>query len=466
MEAVPGGVLVSGTDESLWRAVLQSRVAETARLRLSEPFHAPDVQSLDARLRDLPWGDCLRHGVGDLGAAAPEMPLITAHSVKSRLYHTRLIEERVAAAIEASRAAFQRSPAAVAAAREAEGTAMHPSSGSVTAPSRSPPPPSVQVHLRHDECQVSIGAAGPLHKRGYRTAVGEAPLRETLAAACVMASPLLHRLTVAAHAGDDLVVWDPFCGSGVLLLEALGIALGQPPGHPKKRYPFASFPCHDEREYADLAGKLEPTPHLSLSRLTLLGTDRCPDQVEGARRNLRRFTRRLWHGADAPGVSCGASGASTGAAGSCEVPAQQCDELGEGSSGLPCAVSFAEGYPAKLVRGLAGKPTMILTNMPYGVLSGARADPRSGHSDAVDAYSQLGRMLRQNRADWCGVFCVVADAEDFREQTGLEWTSELRFMNGGRWADLLQWTGRPARSRVPSAGSHGGGRGRGRPATK
>ncbi|CAK9108366.1 Hypothetical protein (Fragment), partial [Durusdinium trenchii] len=59
-EPLPGGVAVSGYDETLWRCCLQSRLAELVLVRVGEPFHAPDLRSLDEGLRRLPWQDFLQ----------------------------------------------------------------------------------------------------------------------------------------------------------------------------------------------------------------------------------------------------------------------------------------------------------------------------------------------------------------------------------------------------------------------
>lgn len=57
-----------------------------------------------------------------------------------------------------------------------------------------------------------IDASGiALHKRGYRALSGEAPLRETLAAAVVKTS----------RPREEVLLWDPFCGSGTIAIEAL-----------------------------------------------------------------------------------------------------------------------------------------------------------------------------------------------------------------------------------------------------
>lgn len=79
----------------------------------------------------------------------------------------------------------------------------------------------VSVTLHRDVARVTLDASGDaLNKRGYRTWVGEAPLRETLAAALVRLSPW--------RPGEPL--YDPCCGSGTLLIEAAFLASDRAPG--------------------------------------------------------------------------------------------------------------------------------------------------------------------------------------------------------------------------------------------
>ena len=92
----------------------------------------------------------------------------------------------------------------------------------------------IGIHLRlyRDRCTVSIDTSGAhLHRRGTRTHVGEAPLRETLAAACLL----------AADVRGARVVVDPFCGSGAIVLEAARILAGAPAGA-RRAFAFASMP--------------------------------------------------------------------------------------------------------------------------------------------------------------------------------------------------------------------------------
>ena len=70
---------------------------------------------------------------------------------------------------------------------------------------------------------MSIGldtSGTSLHKRGYRTLVGKAPISETLAAALLMLTPW----------NKDRVLVDPFCGSGTFPIEAAMIGRNIAPG--------------------------------------------------------------------------------------------------------------------------------------------------------------------------------------------------------------------------------------------
>ncbi len=75
------------------------------------------------------------------------------------------------------------------------------------------------VHLSTDSCSLYIDTSGePLFKRGWREDKGEAPLKETLAAAMLAASGWL------AGEGDLSPLYDPCCGSGTIAIEAAQMA--------------------------------------------------------------------------------------------------------------------------------------------------------------------------------------------------------------------------------------------------
>lgn len=79
----------------------------------------------------------------------------------------------------------------------------------------------VRIFLMKDEVIAALDTTGEsLHKRGYRTMAGKAPISETLAAALIMLTPW-HK---------DRILVDPFCGSGTFLIEAAMMAADIAPG--------------------------------------------------------------------------------------------------------------------------------------------------------------------------------------------------------------------------------------------
>ncbi len=79
----------------------------------------------------------------------------------------------------------------------------------------------VRISLLRDEVLVGIDTTGAsLHKRGYRTMSGQAPISETLACALIGLTPWK----------PDRILVDPFCGSGTFLIEAAMMAKDMAPG--------------------------------------------------------------------------------------------------------------------------------------------------------------------------------------------------------------------------------------------
>lgn len=79
----------------------------------------------------------------------------------------------------------------------------------------------IDVQLLKDRCTITLDTTGPgLHKRGYRTLTGAAPLKETLAAALVQLS----------YWNRERLLVDPCCGSGTILIEAALIGRNLAPG--------------------------------------------------------------------------------------------------------------------------------------------------------------------------------------------------------------------------------------------
>jgi len=98
----------------------------------------------------------------------------------------------------------------------------------------------LNLHLSGAALSIALDFAGAsLHRRGYRLAGGEAPLKETLAAALLLRAGWPQ---VAAQQGSLI---DPMCGSGTLLIEGALLATDRAPGLLRKDWSFVHWPDHD-----------------------------------------------------------------------------------------------------------------------------------------------------------------------------------------------------------------------------
>jgi putative N6-adenine-specific DNA methylase len=136
---------------------------------------------------------------------------------------------------------------------------------------------TIQVSVRKDQALLTIDTSGAgLHKRGYRTEAGEAPLKETLAAAMVQLS----------FWDRDRLLLDPMCGSGTILIEAAMIARNIAPG---RRRSFASeeWPAVP-RETWDRAREDAKAAIDHAGELQIFGYDSDPAAIAVARNNARQ----------------------------------------------------------------------------------------------------------------------------------------------------------------------------------
>ncbi|CEL98566.1 unnamed protein product [Vitrella brassicaformis CCMP3155] len=400
-QKVAGGVQVEGTDDLLWRICLKSRIAESVKLCLCDPFHAKDEKHLVNNLHAIPWGHYFPF------FATMQDPPIKVESSRSRLFHTKMIERAVVDAIRAELRTHV----------EEKGDpirSMHARRGVQRAA-------KVEVQLHHNECQIYLDGSGDLGRRLWRETVGTLPLRENLAAAIVLKTPFLKLLCE----DRGVALWDPFCGAGTILLEALGIAMGHPAGSPRIRYPFYDFPCHSARRFSEVLSDLALTPHPNLANLTLLGTDMREQEVNGARKNLTTFCERMPRQASPdyePPLA--AQPRLSGDDGTAAASSPSSSE-----SQLPAKIKFVHTEPWKV--GSYVDNCMIVTKVPYGRQLGSEALRR--------IYQKFARLLL-SRHDWRGVYCL-ASRRDFKIVTGLDWRTELRFKNKDTVVELLSWSG-------------------------
>jgi putative N6-adenine-specific DNA methylase len=134
----------------------------------------------------------------------------------------------------------------------------------------------IYVHLTTDSATLYIDTSGePLFKRGWREDKGEAPLKETLAAAMI-----------AASGWDGTVpLYDPCCGSGTIAIEAAQIACNIAPGS-LRRFGFEKLLPNQPHVWEAL--KKDAEAARIVRNPGIFGSDVAHRMVDFAQRNAQR----------------------------------------------------------------------------------------------------------------------------------------------------------------------------------
>ncbi len=189
-----GRVTFTGDEEAICRANLFLRTAERVLIQVGR-FRATTFDELFEGTKALPWEDYLPQD--------GKFWVKKASSIKSKLFSSSDIQSIV------KKAVVERMKQKYHVEWFSEDGADYP----------------LRVFLLKDEVTVAIDTTGEsLHKRGYRTMAGAAPLSETLAASLIMLTP---------WKGDRILV-DPFCGSGTFPIEAAMMAANIAPGRKRE----------------------------------------------------------------------------------------------------------------------------------------------------------------------------------------------------------------------------------------
>ncbi|MBB1599907.1 class I SAM-dependent RNA methyltransferase [Variovorax sp. UMC13] len=145
--------------------------------------------------------------------------------------------------------------------------------------------PDVRVfaHLTTDSCTLYIDTSGePLFKRGWRQDTGDAPLKETLAAAMLAASGWWNPETGAVSAAP---LYDPCCGSGTIAIEAAQIGLGIPAGA-LRRFGFEKLLPFQPHVWESIQNEAADQP--ATAAPPIFGSDVSHRMVDFAERNAER----------------------------------------------------------------------------------------------------------------------------------------------------------------------------------
>ncbi|MGB7249658.1 MAG: THUMP domain-containing protein [Phormidesmis sp.] len=136
----------------------------------------------------------------------------------------------------------------------------------------------INVHLRDDRATLSLDSSGDsLHRRGYRPAVGAAPLKESLAAALINLSGWQ----------PEQAFFDPLCGSGTLPLEAGMRSLQIAPGLFRERFGFETWLDYDDDLWESLIAEAENQQREELVAF-VGGSDRDPNVLIQAHSNAQQ----------------------------------------------------------------------------------------------------------------------------------------------------------------------------------
>ena len=249
--AEEGGFSWRGDARSVIGANVGLRIASRVLVRMAS-FEARTFVELERWGRRIPWSGVVRSGTS---------VRFRVTCRKSRLYHSDAVAQRLADAVR----------------RAVPGVLVEDhGAGDEDAPERDDAAMFV-VRFLHDRCTVSADASGALlHRRGYRQATAKAPLRETLAAALVVASEW-----------DFLApLVDPMCGSGTVPIEAALLARRIPPGA-RRRFAIEEWPDVPPELGQSVRAELG-RPRLAASPAVIVGSDRDAGAIQSARDNAER----------------------------------------------------------------------------------------------------------------------------------------------------------------------------------
>ena len=232
----------------------------------------------------------------------------------------------------------------------------------------------LQFSIMNDRVQLFLDTSGVgLHKRGYRAIGNDAPLRETLAAAMVM---------LTRYRGRDFI-WDPFCGSGTIPIEAALIAKNRAPGL-RRRFAAERFAWMEEAVWQTARG--EAMDREFKGKYQILGSDNDPKCVSLSMSNAKK-------------------------------------------AGVSDVIEFRDGDATKM--DLPAKEGVIICNPPYGQRLGEQRD-------AQRLYAAMGRHWKF--ADGWKKFVITSEPE-FEHYFGRRADKKRKLYNGMIKCDYYMYMG-------------------------
>jgi hypothetical protein len=251
--------------------------------------------------------------------------------------------------------------------------------------------PSILGILEKDIMQIYVYAgANQLDDLSEFAPQSRLSIDQTALAACGMS--LLN--SNISSITSSITIWDPFVGSGQLLLAFASILNGIPPGSPAIDYPLRGFPFIGEDVFAKVANQIQITPHAIAKHVSFHGTDSSIEGISVSSTNLTKFMSQI-------------------------------PRFSDGSSPISTPIAF-ERIPDAFVPPTGTDPLYITSILPCG----GDVDRRFKHFHLL--LDRLGtRMI--------GCCIVTNKSYLFRKHSSRNWISELKFYDKrGRELELLR----------------------------
>jgi 23S rRNA (guanine2445-N2)-methyltransferase / 23S rRNA (guanine2069-N7)-methyltransferase len=355
-------VAFEGTLETAYRACLESRTANRVLLVLGE-LEAASTDGFYAFARTIDWTQHIAPGATLACDFSGKHPSIT---------HTQF-------------GALKLKDAIVDSLRERLGVR----------PDIARDRPSVRVHAHAHGTMVTLAidlSGDSLHRRGYRGAAGEAPLKENVAAGILL----------RAGWPQFGALFDPMCGSGTFVIEGALIAADQAPGLTRDYFGFLGWRGHDTALWerlrtAALARVHEPG-------LVIRGADHDAHAIRAARENAERAGVSDWVRFEVAALS---------------------DARPSFLANVGAEDVAAESGAEESVR----TSPLLVTNPPYGV----RLDDKEA---ALRIHKELGQVLREHFQGWQAV--VLTGAPDLGLELGIRAYRTHTMWNGALECTLLR----------------------------
>ena len=255
----------------------------------------------------------------------------------------------------------------------------------------------LRIYIEKDKVSVLLDLSGePLFKRGYRTKGGTAPLRETTAAAI-----MLHSLWRRKYA-----LYDPFCGSGTIAIEAAMYAWDIAPGL-SRHFALEKLLLADEETERKVRNEFMAKIDFS-RQVRIGGSDSDREAVAFAQANMDRAVTRYRKGDNVTEL----------------LPSFRVLPMAEAHSPFDYA-----GPSGRIQSGDTENEGFIITNPPYG--------RRVGDADSAEkTYADMGRLAK-NFPGWKLV--LITDHPGFESFFGRKADSCTEITNGAIRSYLYQY---------------------------